>query len=284
MAGDMEKLILENCEIPPMPNVAAKVVDMLAGEDVSAAQLTEVVSRDTALATRVLNMANSVFYRRLEEIRELQSAIVMLGMRTVRNLVLGASLKQLFRPASLFEAMLWEHSIAAAIAATMLAREAGYPQSGEVMVAGLLHDVGKNILNRSMPKRYQYVVERVYAEGAAYHEIEYEVFGFAHHHVGPLLVKYWNFPMDLGKAIYYHHEIGDIGTMDEEQQRLIALVHLADLFCRKLGLGYREPDETIDIVASPAVTVLSLDLDAENLTEYQERIVQSFSEERGRFA
>lgn len=283
MNADLETCITASCDIPPLPLVATKVVELLGNENVTAAQLTEVISRDLALATRVMNMANSAFYRRLEEIRELRSAIVILGMRTIRSIVYGASLKQMFSSSSFFDKLLWEHSVATAIAGTMLARVTGYPQVDEVMLAGLLHDLGKNILNNSMPERYQQVVERVYAEGLSYCEVETETFGFAHHHVGPLLVKHWNFPMNLGKVIYFHHEMGELGAMVEEQKLLVALVHLADLYCRKLGLGYREPDETIDIASSPALAILGLEVKGENAAGFEEKILQLFVEEKGRF-
>ena len=283
MNADLEKHIVTSCDIPPLPLVAAKVVDLLANEDVTAEQLTEVISRDAALASRVLNIANSAFYRRSEEIRKLKSAVVVVGMRTIKSIVFSAALKQIFNPSSLFDRLLWEHSVATAIAVTMLARETGYPHPDEVMLAGLLHDLGKNILSNSMPNRYQQVVERVYTEGVSYCEVETEVFGFAHHHVGPLLVKHWNLPMNLGKAVYFHHEIEELGEMVDEQKLLVALVHLADLFCRKLGLGYRAPDETIDITASPAIAILDLELDGENGGSFEERIFQLFQEEKGRF-
>lgn len=283
MTSDLEKYITTSCDIPPLPLVATKVVDFLGNEDVTAAQLTEVISRALALATRVLNMANSAFYRRLEEIRELRSAIVILGMRTIRIIVYSASLKQLFNTSSLFDKLLWEHSVATAIDGTMLARETKYPKPDEVMLAGLLHDLGKNILNNSMPERYQQVVERVYADGLSYCEVESETFGFAHHHFGPLVVKHWNFPFNLGKAIYFHHEMEELGEMEEEQKMLVALVHLANLFCRKLGLGYREPDETIDIASSPAVAILDLGFNGETGGGFEERILQLFGEEKGRF-
>jgi putative nucleotidyltransferase with HDIG domain len=283
MELDFEKLILRHCEIPPMPQVAAKAVEMLNHEDVSAGELSDIISKDSALATRVLNMANSAFYRRLEEIRELRSAIVILGLRTIRGLVLGASLKQLFKSSSLFDNMLWQHSIAAAIAAALFAKETNCHQSDEVMLAGLLHDVGKNILHNSLPKRYQGVIERCYQEGRSYHEVELEVFGFAHHQVGPILVKSWNFPMDLGKAIYYHHAMEEIGAMEENTKKLVALVHLANLFCRRLGLGYREPNPAIPIVGAPSLAILGLDLNEEGVAAYEGKIAQAFEEDKGRF-
>ena len=228
-------------------------------------------------------MANSAFYRRLEEIRELRSAIVILGMRTIRSIVYSASLKQLFSPSSLFDQLLWEHSVATAIAGTMLAKETRYPKADEVMLACLLHDLGKNILNNSMPDRYQQVVERVYAEGLSFSEVETETFGFAHHHVGPLLVKHWNFPMYLGKAIYFHHEMEELGTIADEEKPLMALVQLANLFCRKLGLGYRNPDETVDPTSSPAIDILGLNVNGENSGILEQRISRLFVEEKGRF-
>ena len=283
MELDFEKLVLRHCEIPPMPQVAAKAVQMLNQDDVGAGALSDLISKDSALATRVLNMANSAFYRRLEEIGELRSAIVILGLRTIRGLVLGASLKQLFKSSSLFDNMLWQHSIAAAIAAALFAEEVNCHQSDEVMLGGLLHDVGKNILHNSLPKKYQTVIERCYQEGRSYHEVELEVFGFAHHQVGPILVKFWNFPMNLGKAIYYHHAIDEIGPMEESVKQLVALVHLANLFCRRLGLGYREPNPAIPIIGAPSLAILGLDLNEEGVAAYEAKIAQAFEKDKGRF-
>ena len=103
MNADLETCITASCDIPPLPLVATKVVELLGNENVTAAQLTEGISRDLALATRGMNMANSAFYRRLEEIRDLRSAIVILGMRTIRSIVYGASLKQMFSSSSFFD-------------------------------------------------------------------------------------------------------------------------------------------------------------------------------------
>ena len=88
--------------------------------------------------------------------------------------------------------------------------------------------------------------------------------------------------MHLGKAVFYHHAMEEVGNIANEEKQLLALVYIANLFGRKLGLGYRQTDETIDILASPAVAILNLELNEENLSSYEERILQTFNEEKSR--
>jgi putative nucleotidyltransferase with HDIG domain len=280
----LRELVGADIDIPPMPHIATRAFELFADENVTAAQLSSIICRDAALASRVLNMSNSAFYRRAEPISTLRSAIVVLGLRTTRNLVLSASITQLFDVALLFDRLLWEHSVGTALAATVLAGEIRYAQPDEVMLAGLVHDIGKNILNNSMSKAYKtLVVDRVYGTDLSYYQAEMDAFGFSHAHLGPVLSEKWNFPTGLGNIIYYHHHLECVGDLDDNEQRLVALVHLADLFCKRLGIGYRETDETVAILSSPACSILDLELDEDRVAAYANKIGETFSREKGSF-
>jgi len=281
--AELEAMVGKQVSVPPIPLVAKKVMELINDPSSSAGIVKKAISSDQALAARVIRMANSAFYSPREVVNDLSKAVVVLGFKTIKEIVVGASLKGVYKSMGLIQKMLWEHSVAVAVGARVISQRQRGAAPEETLLAGLLHDIGKGIMFESDPERYQGVVERVYNEHVSFVDAEERVFGFNHTQVGVLLVRKWNFSLELGKVVQYHHRDDFSDIQPPEVARLTAAVNLADLVARRLGLGYRDPDASIDLAGSPAAALLRLgpeDLDQAACDTLTTEIQASFENEK----
>ena len=202
------------------------------------------------------------------------------------GIIISASMKQLYGKFSLLEKMLWEHSVGTAITSATLSSEFKLTKPDEAMVAGLLHDIGKTIIAQSKPEEYREIAENVYNDNLTYFEIEKKVLGFTHCDVGSYLVQKWNFPIELGKVIHYHHRMEqiDLDSMDISQVKIIAVVDIANKIMHRMGIGYREPKEDVVITELQSWQLLGIPIKEKNLEGLLERIKTTIEEETKSFA
>jgi HD-like signal output (HDOD) protein len=162
MSTDFQTVVNSVGDLPPMPAVAVKVIELLQDPNASAGRLARTIAHDPALSARVLKIANSSFYSMKRQVRTLESAIVVMGEKTLRSLVLAASLKGMNKSFGLLEKMLWEDSIGCAIGARILAQRMEKVDTEEAFVAGLFRHLGKVVLNYSHPQEFQSLMQTVY--------------------------------------------------------------------------------------------------------------------------
>ncbi len=147
MNRELEVMIMTASDLPTIPVVATKVMQLIESESATAEELAKVVASDPAVAARVLKISNSSFYGCQRQIQTLSHAIVVLGFATLKSLVVAASVKQVYQPYGLTEKMLWEHSFGAGLAARIIAQETRLVSEEEAFLGGLFHDIGKIIMN-----------------------------------------------------------------------------------------------------------------------------------------
>ncbi len=220
-------------DLPPFPAVAHQVMQLVRSPDSSAFDLERVISKDSALAARVLKISNSALYGVSRTITTLSRAVVILGMKTLQSLVVAASSEAIYRTRSFKDKLLWDHALAVALVSRWLARKKGYRDAEEAFVAGLLHDIGKAVLDLNRPNRYQDVVQVVYNEGVTFLQAENRLLGFDHAEVGAIVARKWNLAPGLQEAIRLHHD----PELARQDSTLCALVCLANAICVRLGVG-----------------------------------------------
>ncbi|HDM78282.1 MAG TPA: HDOD domain-containing protein [Deltaproteobacteria bacterium] len=279
------EMIEETCELPPVPIVASKVLKLVNDPNSTVSQLEEAIVGDSNMVSRIIGMANSAYYVRVHKVKTLKAAINVLGYKALANLVIAASTRQFYAKFGLVEKLLWEHSVGTAIAAAVLATEFKAVKSDEALVGGLLHDIGKTIINLSKPDDYRDIAEEVYNGNGTYFDVEQEKLGFAHSDVGSYLIQKWNFPVELGKAIYYHHSINEIdpSMMDPFQVKYICIIDVANHFTKRLGVGYREPDDNVDIGSLKSLELLGVKVSQEDIDVLTEKIAKVIEEEKSKF-
>jgi putative nucleotidyltransferase with HDIG domain len=265
-------------DLPTLPHVATKVMELLSADDSNAGDLERMISRDQAITARVLKLANSALFGRRGMISTLTRAIVLLGFKTVQSLVIAASTETLYRTTSarFKDKLLWEHAVAAALAAGFVARECRYASFEEAFTAGLLHDIGKVVLDQNLPEPYQEVVELVYNDEVTFLEAEHKILGFDHAEVGALVVKKWNLPAPLEEAVRLHHR----PLQSLLDPPLCAIVSLGNSICIKLGLG---PERQSELALEGLEAVRRLKLPAERLPRIMEMLQEKLAQEKELF-
>ena len=219
-------------DLPTLPHVVTQVLEKTRDPNANLREITNLIATDQALVSMYLKLVNSAFYGFSRRITTLQQAITLLGFRSVRNVIVNAGVVSLFRKKSFhnrYRLFLWEHSVSCAVAAKQLAGATGYPAKEEAFTAGLLHDIGKVVIDQYAPKDSIAIVRKI-EEGMETRVAEREVLGVDHTEIGYLISERWNLPKSLCAVIHFHHEPEQ--AVDAGDGKLLQLVAAANVFCK----------------------------------------------------
>ncbi len=234
---DIARMLRDDAQLPPMPQVLEELRHITADERVSAAAIGEVVLKDAGLSAFLLRLVNSPFYSFSSRVDTVSRAVSLIGIKPLYSLALGFVFSEIITRAPKNMPgldSLWKHSIAVGIAAqTIWEVQEGGKDSERLFVAGLLHDVGKLAL-MCLAKEHARLIYGQAENDAVMHELEDKVLGFNHAKLGGLLLKKWNMPAPLITAVHWHHNPHHAAHYKEP-----AVVHLAGLLADSLGLSAR---------------------------------------------
>ncbi len=150
--AELQKALTKFKDLPTLPDVVARVMQIVSNPLTTADDLNQVISLDQALTFKVLRLANSAYYGFPKEITTITQAVTILGFNTIRNLALSVSVhKMLFadKEKSIFSYReFWKHGVAVGVCSRLLARRVGYKSEENAFTAGLLHDIGKSLLDK----------------------------------------------------------------------------------------------------------------------------------------
>ncbi|UCD16230.1 MAG: HDOD domain-containing protein [Candidatus Zixiibacteriota bacterium] len=232
----IDQLIGNIRNLPTPPIVFEQIQKVIQNPSTSVAHIAAIISEDPAMSVKVLKLTNSAFYGLSREVESIKHAIMIIGMEAVKNLVLSASVLNMFKADNSnkeFHEDFWRHSLAAAFASRLLAQK---HQNGKIFnpdpafTGGLIHDLGKMIICCFMPKEHQQIV-RLLAEtpGMLVVDAEEQVLGFDHAQLGRQLAKQWRLPTRTADSIGFHHRPG-LENASDNYAYLIALSdHIAQL-------------------------------------------------------
>ncbi len=253
-------LLAQVRDIPTLPTILFRILDLTSDHRTSADDVADAIHSDHALAAKILRMINSAYYGLQHKISNIRHAVAMLGFRALKNIVLSISIHEtLIRDESkggLNKPLFWQHALATGGAAYQIARSLSYPEPEEAYTAGLLHDIGKIVLDKYMKEAYFKVLSHP-TVGTGPHGAETEgmVLGVTHAEVGGLVAEKWNFPPTLTEAIRRHHDRTPDAFPTPRERQLAAIVALADFLAWDRGYGSvpcdskpRPPDWVIQTV------------------------------------
>ena len=232
--------------LPSLSTTAAKVLETCNDPEASPNDLNRVISLDLVLTGQVLKLINSAYYSLPHPISSLTRAIIMLGINTVKNLVLSFAILQHMRNKRTFPALnveeFWAHSLCVGVTAKCLAMAKGVALSSqeEFFVSGLLHDLGKIPLNHLFPQRCAQALDRARSSQRALFHAEGVVFGIDHAAIGGMIAEKWQLSPALIQALSFHHRPEEA---HESNKQLVFMVALADIFAQLLHMG--SCDETL---------------------------------------
>jgi putative nucleotidyltransferase with HDIG domain len=232
--NNLKEKIQNIIHLPALPAVAMEVVSIIENPKTDVHTLSNLISKDQVLASKILKIANSPFYGYSKTISTLDFAIVILGFDTLKDAVLSVALiSHLNKNVSKDFDMnaFWNHSIATSIVARELARSLNYKaHMTEAFVGGLIHDIGLLVLNQYFRKEFEEVIAITRSENVTILEAERKILGSTHDEVGSWLAQRWNFPKGLIEIIKYHHN-PDFAVLNKQ---LSVIVHFADVLAHRI--------------------------------------------------
>jgi len=217
--------------LPTIPGVLKKLSAIIEKPRITLVEISAFISNDPALTTKVLKMVNSAIYGFPGRIASVSHATMLLGLNVIKGLLLGVSVFELMQKTM---KGLYEHSLACAIAARVIAQKKGLKDPEEISVAGLLHDIGKVILILEFPQEYEAAMNEAQTKGMIIFDAEKNRFNATHANVGGWLSEKWRFPRNLIEVIEYHHR----PALSKNAPMETAIIHLADILVRARGFGF----------------------------------------------
>jgi putative nucleotidyltransferase with HDIG domain len=192
--------------LPPFPQVAVRVLQLVTNENVQLHELCDLVSSDAAFASEVLTVANSALYAPRYPASSILQAIAVLGADTLQGMCITVGVRAYLGKSMSQPAMraLWRHSLACGMIAQKLAA-GGLVDEYTAYTAGILHDIGRIALTVIQPKDYLALLESHHGPAGSILECERGIFGWDHCEAGLRLVAGWKLPQEFGEVVLDHH-------------------------------------------------------------------------------
>ena len=267
-----ERILKAVDNLPSMPQIMHKARRILDDPNSSLKDLADLIETDQALAFKVLRLSNSAYYSRLEKVSSVQEAAVVLGLRTLGELltvacihkVLDRSMKGYGLPAD----ALWRHSLSVGIGSRIIAKQKRPSLTNEAFSAGLIHDVGKLILDEYIFERKDAFLSFLSENDETFLDAEKKILGFDHAEIAARVCEKWKFPKNISTPVRYHHKPSSFRSND-----LAYIVHASDQMA--IWCGINTDEITIDI-ENEAFEVLGISV--EEIEPIMDEVVESVKE------
>jgi putative nucleotidyltransferase with HDIG domain len=241
---EQKMMVRLNRYIDNMPSLSitvAKVLEVVKNPQVTAKDLNKVINLDPVLMGRVLKLVNSAYYGLSNKVTSLVTAIIMLGINTIKNLALSTAVLANVKNKERFKALnidgFWRHSIGVGVAAKLIAGKLGIPQNmrEEYFIGGLLHDIGKIPLNDVFDEEYLKVIRTADMKKVPLFKMENEMLDINHTEVGRLIAEMWKLSSETFDCILNHH---DPHQAQPENFKLVSAVYMANAYCNLNEIGF----------------------------------------------
>lgn len=222
-----EEILRTLKELPAMPQVVLKAREVMGTTDSGIKDVVKVLETDQAITTKILKVANSAYYGMSGKISTIQHASVVLGYKTIGELItLAASsslLDKTLNGYGLVSEALWRHSLSVAIGSRIIGKKKNPELSETSFSAGLIHDAGKLVLDKYVNERKEAFEEITEHGQETFMTAEEQIFGFNHAEIGYDVCDHWKIPEDISIAVKYHH-----APSRSTQNELAYIVYMAD--------------------------------------------------------
>ena len=269
---DIDTLLEEVVTLPSMPDSLARISELVSNPNCVLADVAKAVAGDPAIAIKTLRLVNSAYYGLGQEVTTIEHAVVLLGLKVIKNLALTATVFDKFKGTpNLF----LRHCVGCGVAMRALAETGPLAKqissADEAFVYGLLHDIGKVILLEYLPEEYNKIPELVREKNIPWHQAERELIGTDHAELGGRFAQKWKLSKLVVNAISGHH---DLELCEPDFRPLAATLTVADYLSSASGLvSYEKP--CFDIPESVWTTAA---IDPQSLPKIVKKFLDSFTD------
>ena len=242
MTPTLRELIRERVEklnsIPTVPAIIRPLLHYMEKpvDQVEIQRIVDLVSCDESISAQCLRVANSALYFRSREVKTVHGAIIVLGVRQVRDILLSCSLLDLLPKQNwrIDPLAFWEHSLGCALVGRHVARKIRYREPERAYLAALLHDLGELVIMLAFQEEFGAAAQLATGDKISLHQAERSALGFTHCETGKILADFWRLPEDIAEVIEHHHNVQQAKLYPV----LVAVVGISDRACHLHGLGY----------------------------------------------
>jgi putative nucleotidyltransferase with HDIG domain len=236
-------------QIQPIPQVASKILRIINKDDYNICTLADEVKKDQVISAKTLKLCNSAMFARMERIDSLDHALLLLGRENLVQLIISASVKNFFNQSgkgySLCKGGLYHHAMGTAIISEQLAQFTGKVKPSAAYTAGLLHDIGKVVLDQYIASARPFFYRELIEKNNIL-EIEQNILGTDHAEVGGKLAEKWSFAKILTDTIRHHHNPAN----QTQHPELTSIVSLADFLMSRFLVGLELESKVTSNIAS----------------------------------
>jgi putative nucleotidyltransferase with HDIG domain len=226
----LRRLISRMEDFPGLPATYARITELLHDPETSIQAVGKVIAEDLGMTVKILQLVNSAFYGIPRRVAGPEEAVVLLGLDTIRALVLTIGLFSGFEESGIPKPLvedIYRHSLRTGTLAKAIATHENMDtnQVEEAFMAGLLHDLGKLIMVHNMPNHYAELLQATLNKNLPIHDAEMRIFGATHEQIGAYLIGLWGLPDSIVEAVAFHHCPGQCPTTAFDP---LGAVHAAD--------------------------------------------------------
>jgi putative nucleotidyltransferase with HDIG domain len=280
----LEPIIHTIEHIPTLPVISRQILDIREDDPNSHRKYVNIIEQDQSLTLKVLKVANSAFYGSLSRVGSVDHALVRLGTNEVKSIVLAFSVQTFFSEAksnAYDRKRFWKHAIVCSQVAKLLGIYHRIRSDDSLFLAGLIHDMGKVVLDEYFHEDFLRILDILKEENATFSQAEKVVLGTTHYQVGAKLLKQWRFPRRVITQVLFHHA----PWYDKENENHTILLYLANVLTKITGYTCHPDEQPLDIgafAASPEAEYVSksgFDIDLKTLQNLVSRIQEHLQEE-----
>ncbi len=238
----IKKIINEVQKLPTLPAVANKATKLLKDPTCTAIKVSEVIDKDPSLTVRVLRLVNSAFYALRCEVTNVKHAVALLGFKTISQMVITISVFDVFKGGygkEFDREGFWKHSIGCAVVSQKIAQITDHSNADDCFTAGLLHDIGKVVLDQYLHEEMEKVLKLTQEQEISFADAETELLGINHADIGGQVMENWKIPLPILVAVKYHHKpLDERGNSDISKDLIVDIVRLSDVICKREKIGF----------------------------------------------
>ena len=221
--------------IKTLPHVAIRLSKLISDDSTPMAKFEEVIRMDPTLVLRLLRMVNSPYYGLRQKVDSISRAVVYIGMKNLRNMLVIEALKEIFKNGKeegvFSRSKLWLHCAAVSICGQMITERIFQQKGEDAFLCGILHDIGLILEDQMEHALFAQSLDAWQADDRSLIECEREIIGTDHCALGFGLAKDWKFSLEVQETIKLHHD----SRKEVDPSSLLGIIQISEYIVSKLN-------------------------------------------------